>query len=60
MVDFYIFTRQTGSLRQKPGRYGSPGRAVMVQMKGELQRLLMLYTYILGVQVKLRDYFRVL
>ena len=32
MVDFYIFTRQTGSLRQKPGRYGSPGRAVMVHL----------------------------
>ena len=32
MVDFCIFTGQTGSLRQEPGRYGSPGRAVMVHI----------------------------
>ena len=32
IIVFYIFTGQTGSLRQEPDRCGSPGRAVLVHI----------------------------
>ena len=32
MVVFHYFTGQTGSLFEKPGQYGSPGRAVVLHM----------------------------
>ena len=56
MVNFYVFTGETGSFFEEPGQYGNPGRAVVVHIHIYTRKNFLWVLYLNQVGVLLGDF----